>query len=168
MTAQLTAKATVAAGLTLAATVALGNCPRPTAAMAAPATTTIRSATTAGSEVALSTTHTTRLWTRVPGGKNGYADVRHTYTSVGGGYYQGVLSGKLHHYHAPANRYVILQFKVDGANGGRSKQTKTTTTFRKKYGNPPFKKVSVRICLHRAGVPITLHSGLAYCGAWWG
>ncbi|MET8635527.1 hypothetical protein ACWEQ2_20690 [Streptomyces sp. NPDC004096] len=124
------------------------------------------SAQASGYEVASSTAHHTRLWTQVPGGRNGYADIRHTYTAVGHGYYKGKLTGTLHHYHAPKNRYVVVMFRVDGKLGGISRVTKSTVSFTKSYSH--FKKVSARICLHRSGVPIHLNSGVSYCGPWWG
>ncbi|MFI0906637.1 hypothetical protein ACH4TE_24385 [Streptomyces sioyaensis] len=108
----------------------------------------------------------TRLWTQVPGGRNGYTDITHTYQSAGGGYYRGEMKGSLHHYYAPRNRQVVVMFRVDGSLGGYSPVTTGNTTFRKTYSH--FKKVSARICLHRAGVPIHLNSGVSYCSPWWG
>jgi hypothetical protein len=119
--------------------------------------------------VAAATTHHTRLWTRAPGGHNGYADVTHAFTPVGGGFYAGKLTGGLHHYRAPRDRNVVLQFRVDGTLGGIV-ETHDGKNFTKKYGPPgrSYKKVSVRICLHRSGATIHLNSGVSYCGAWWG
>ncbi|MFQ6144502.1 hypothetical protein ACLMNJ_15710 [Streptomyces seoulensis] len=113
------------------------------------------------------TTHRARLWTQVGGGANGYADITHTYTAVGHGYYQGRMSGKLSHYYAPKNRQVVVMFRVDGTLGGYSKVTKSNNvSFNKTYSH--FKRVSARICLHRSGVPIKLNSGVSYCSPWWG
>lgn len=100
------------------------------------------------------------------GGRNGYTDITHTYTAVGHGYYQGVIKGSLHHYYAPGNRQVVVVFRVDGTLGGWSRVTTGNTTFKRSYSHA--KKVSARICLHRAGVPIRLYSGVSYCSAWWG
>lgn len=122
--------------------------------------------TPAAARAASSVTHKARLWTQVSGGRNGYADITHTYTALGHGYYQGVMKGSLHHYHAPSNRQVVVMFRVDGTLGGWSRVTTSNTTFNKPYNHR--KKVSARICLHRAGVPIHLNSGVSYCSAWWG
>jgi hypothetical protein len=120
----------------------------------------------AASQAASSVTHRARLWTQVSGGRNGYVDITHTYTAVGRGYYQGVMKGSLHHYYAPSNRQVVVVFRVDGTLGGWSRVTTSNTTFNRSYSHA--KKVSARICLHRAGVPIHLYSGVSYCSAWWG
>lgn len=114
-----------------------------------------------------SVTHTTRLWTQVSGGRNGYADITHTYTYAGGGRYTGVMKGSLHHYYAPKNRQVVVVFRVDGKLGGWSRVTTGNTTFNKPYKRP-YKKVSARVCLHRAGATIGLYSGVSYCSPWWG
>jgi hypothetical protein len=121
----------------------------------------------AGTHAAPTATHHTRLWTQVSGGRNGYADVTHAYTRVGSKY-QGTIKYTLNHYRAPGNRNVLIMFRCDGTLCGYD-QTHSSKKSTKTYGvQKPFKKVSMRLCLHKSGVTVHLNSGVSYCGAWWG
>jgi hypothetical protein len=72
--------------------------------------------------------------------------------------YEGTVSGRVHHYHAPANRQVVVQVSTDG-RVFREGATSSNRYFSVKYRYT--KRVLVRACLYRSGA-----SGVSFCGPW--
>ncbi|WP_324789306.1 hypothetical protein [Streptomyces sp. H51] len=159
------ALSTAALGMGLALGTPAAAAPAPAgavtaAAVTAPATGTAAAPTadaSADTSVALRTRACTRLRTQR---SYGYADVCKTWYPQSGfpGRYHGTLWGTVHHYHAPANRQVVVQASIDGRKFLLG-ATYGNKSFSNKYRYT--RKALMRLCLHRPG------GGVSYCGGWW-
>jgi hypothetical protein len=144
-----TAGAALVGGLALT-----GTAPAPAAGTVSPHGATAHLTATA----AAAASHASyRLWTQRG---YGYADVTKTWSAQRGspGRYEGTVSGRVHHYHAPANRQVVVQVSTDG-RVFREGATSSNRYFSVKYRYT--KRVLVRACLYRSGA-----SGVSFCGPW--
>lgn len=154
-----------ALGASLALTAPATAAPAPAGAITAAAATApvthtatrLTARPAADSSVTPTTRANTRLWTQRG---YGYADVHKSWYHQAGypGLYYGTLWGKVHHYHAPHDRQVVVQVSIDGRKFLIG-ETYGTRSFSNKYKLTH--KVLMRLCLHRPG------GGVSFCGGWW-